>query len=333
MFDTVKTQRELAAIFAPSGHESQLLNRITEMVKPYADECYSDALGNLIVRKKGTGTKIMLSAHMDSIGLVVTHIDEKGFLRFCPVGGLHIHEILGHTVTFGRGINGVIFAEQKTKVADLKVHHLYVDIGAIDRESALKLVKVGDMGVFSAETYVVGNRIVSPYLDDRIGCVVLLQVLSMLNSPANDVYFVFSAQEEVGLRGAKTAAYGIEPDVALAVDVTLVGDIPECEVPMNCCLGKGAAVKIRDNSLIAHPKVVKWLETVATKAKITTQREVLPFGGTDAGSIHITRAGVMTGAISIPTRYVHSMTEMADLGDIEACTRLLLAAVNAKIDL
>lgn len=333
MFDTYKTQKELAAIFAPSGRENAIINRLLDMAKPFADECQSDALGNLIVRKKGNGKRIMLSAHADSIGLVVTHIEEKGFLRFCRVGGLRLDTLLGVNVVFANGTKGVVCRDGKTKLDDLKEHNCYADIGAESRETALKSVNVGDMAVFSAETYTNCGKIISPYLDDRIGCVVLLQVLSMLNNPVNDVYFVFSTQEEVGLRGAKTAAYGIEPDVGLAVDVTGVGDTPDVKAHMECSLGKGAAIKIRDSSVISHPSIIKWLDSAAKSAKIQTQREVLHSGGTDAGAIHISREGVPSGGVSIPTRYIHSASEMADLSDIDACTRLILSAVNTKIEL
>lgn len=333
MFDTYKTQKELASIFAPAGRETAIMNRLLDMAKPYADECQKDALGNLIVRKKGGGKRIMLSAHADSIGLVITHIEEKGYLRFCSVGGLHLDTLLGANVVFGNGTKGVISRDGKSKIGELKGHDCYVDIGADSKEQAQKHVNIGDMAVFSAETYTNCGKIVSPYLDDRIGCVVLLQVLSMLNNPVNDVYFVFSVQEEVGIRGAKTAAYGIEPDVGLAVDITGTGDTPDAKYQMDCDLAGGAAIKIRDNSVISHPNVIKWLETVAKSGKIKTQREVLPFGGTDAGAIHVSRTGVPSGGVSIPTRYAHSTSEMADLADIDACTRLILAAVNTKIEL
>jgi endoglucanase len=331
MFDTFKTQKELAGIFAPAGHENALIYRLLEMAKPYADDCRIDTLGNLIVHKKGGGKKIMVSAHADSIGLAVTHIEEKGLLRFCGVGGLKLELLLGASVVFENGTKGTVCREAKSKLDDLKSFDCFIDIGADSREIAQNSVNIGDIAVFFAETYQNCGKIVSPYLDDRIGCVVLLQALAMLGgSPENDIYFVFSVQEEVGLRGAKTAAYAIDPDIGLAVDVTSAGDVPALKAHHNCALGKGAAIKIRDASVISHRGVVAWLETAAKNAKITVQREVLPAGGTDAGAIHISRKGVPSGGISIPTRYIHSPAEMADLSDIDACTRLLLAAINTS---
>ncbi|MCL2081282.1 MAG: M42 family metallopeptidase [Oscillospiraceae bacterium] len=333
MFDTFKTQSELAKIFAPAGRERALIYRLLEMAKPYADECNIDTLGNLIVRKKGGGRKIMVSAHADSIGLIITHIKDKGFLRFCRIGGLRLDMLLGSSVVFENGIKGTVRREAKAKLDELKDYECFVDIGAGSKEAALKHVNVGDIAVFSAETYTNCGNIVSPYLDDRIGCVILLQTLAMLDNPVNDVYFVFSVQEEVGLRGAKTAAYAIQPDLGLAVDVTGVGDTPEVKAHMACGLGKGAAIKLRDNSIISHPGVVAWLEGAAKSADIPVQREVLPAGGTDAGAIHVSRGGVPSGGISIPTRYIHSLAEMADLADIDACTRLLTAALNTGAEL
>lgn len=333
MFDTYKTQKELAAIFAPPGGESVLMNRIIELAKPYADECRSDALGNLIIRKKGGGKRVMLAAHADSIALAVTHIDENGFIRFCPAGGVFLTEILGSSVIFAKGAKGVVNRDEKCKIEELKAHNCYIDIGADSRETAQKYVNVGDLAVFYAETYMSCNKIISPYLDDRIGCVVLLQVLSMVQNPENDLYFVFTVQEEVGARGGKTAAFGIEPEVALAVDVTGTGDTPEVKTYSSCALGKGAAIKLRDSSLISHPSVVKWLENAAAEAKVPTQRVAAVSGGTDAGAIHISRSGVPSGVVSIPTRYIHGPAEMSDISDIEACTRLILSAINAKIEL
>ncbi|GHU96929.1 aminopeptidase [Clostridia bacterium] len=330
MFDTLKTQKQLASIFAPSGRESELINKLSELSKPFSDDQRTDAMGNLILLKKGSGAKkLMLSAHADSIGIVVTHIDEKGFLRFCPVGGVHVKDVLHRTIRFSNGVLGAVGVDGKVKPNDLKLSDAFIDIGASDEKSARKFVNVGDFGVYHAETYTTGSNIVSPCLDDRIGCVVLLQVLSMLQHPKNDVYFVFSAQEEVGCRGAKTAAYDIAPDIGIAVDICYAGDVPEAEPLSATKLGGGAAIKYRDASLLGHPKVIKLLEDIAKKANIPFQRDVMSFGGTDAGAISISRGGVASCAVSIPTRYGHSPVETAALSDIEACSRLLLAVCNA----
>jgi endoglucanase len=207
---------------------------------------------------------------------------------------------------------------------DLKLHNLYIDIGAQNREDALKYVHVADVAVYATETYKTGESIiVSPYLDDRIACVVLLMALQSIKETKNDLYFVFSTQEELGIRGARVAAFKIEPDIGLAVDVTRTGDTPDLASPMDCSLGKGAAIKVIDSSLVCSPKVVKALEQTAQANDITYQFEVLEAGGTDAGAIQLAKSGAYTGAVSIPTRYIHTPQEMAAESDIKAAAALV----------
>ena len=176
-----------------------------------------------------------------------------------------------------------------------------------------------------------GGRIFSPYLDDRIACAVLLMAMERLKNTENDLYFVFTVQEEVGLRGARTAAYGVAPDYGIAVDVTDSDDIPSAPHACSSVAGKGAAIKVMDSSVICHPSVVAKLEKLALTGNIPCQKDILRFGGTDAGAIHQSRAGVYIGGISIPTRYVHTPLEVADLGDVEACAALVAAFAQAKL--
>jgi len=338
MFDIFETLARLASVHSPAGFETPVAEAIAELAAPYADEIRTDALGNLIVcRKANAGNegsydpkKVMISAHMDSIGMIVTHVDDNGYIRFSNIGGLAPAVLLNVPVRFANGTRGVIAKEGKAEIKELSLGDLYIDIGASSKEEATKKVNIGDVAVYAAETYMVGEkRVVSPYLDDRIACVVLLMVLESVKESKNDLYFVFSAQEEVGTRGSKTAAFGIEPDVGLAVDVTSTGDIPEVDVPMQCSLGKGAAIKVMDASLICSPKVVRKLEQLAKEFDIKYQFEVLQRGGTDAGSIQLSRSGAYSGAVSIPTRYIHSPQEMCDLDDVRAAAALVgLFAAN-----
>jgi endoglucanase len=325
-----ETQKTLAAAFGPSGQEQAAAEIIAEYAKPYADEVYTDALGNLIALKKGNSkAKIMFSAHMDSLGLIVTHIDKEGFLRFSQIGGLAIWRTFGTVVRFQNGTRGIVFIDGKADPKDAKLNDLYIDIGAKDETSARKMVQVGDIAVFDQPTFTMGDGLLaSPYLDDRIACVILLAAMQNLPKTENDLYFVFSSQEELGLRGAKTAAYGIDPDYGFAIDVTKSGDTPGFKPKMECKLHGGAAVKIMDASVICHPKVVQWLEEAADREGIPRQRDILEAGGTDAGAIHVTRSGVYTGAISIPTRYIHNPLEICALDDVEACIRLVRAACD-----
>lgn len=332
MPDLLELTRKLTAARSVSGCEGAISDVIRAIAEPYADEMTNDAMGNLIVRKKGTGKKIMFSAHMDSIGMIATHIDENGFIRFASIGGLSPAGILYAPVVFCNGTRGVVARDGKTDPKEPKMDTYYIDIGAKNREQALGHVTVGDTAVYCGETFLAGDMIVSPYLDDRIGCAVLLMALMQIKKTENDLYFVFSSQEEVGLRGAKTAAYAIDPDYGVAVDVTGTGDTPEVSPKMDCKLGGGAAIKIMDASVLCHPKTVGLLEQAAKANAIPVQKEILLYGGTDTGPMMVTRAGVFAGAVSIPTRYIHSPCETASMEDIGACARLIGAFAQMKLD-
>ena len=330
--EILETLRALNACFGPSGQEGAVAEVIRGIAQPYVDECKVDTLGNLLCHKKGKGPKILFAAHMDSIGLIVTHIDEGGFLRFGPVGGLSAHEVLGAPVRFANGVRGVVALEGKVETKEMKLEHLYVDIGAKDEKEARAMVQVGDMAVYDTAAFQNGSRIFSPYLDDRIACVVLLMAMERLAETDNDLYFAFTVQEEVGLRGARTAAYGVEPDYAIAVDVTDSDDTPGSQHDGTAVLGKGAAIKVMDGSVLCHPSMVAKLRTLAKEKGIAAQTDIIRSGGTDAGAIHQSRGGVITGGISAPCRYIHSPQEMVDAGDVEACAALLTAFVQSKLD-
>ena len=323
--------RQLTEAFGPSGYETEVTELIKTMVAKHADEVKTDVLGNLIAIKNGSqdGQSIMFAAHTDEIGVVVTHIDDQGFLRFGSVGGVGISTLVGNRVRFAGGAVGAIYQE-KGSWKELTLDKLYIDIGAENKEEALKKVKVGEFGIFHREFEDLGDRLIAKSMDDRVGCAVLIEALKKIQNPKNTLYFVFTAQEEVGLRGARTAAYGLEPDLGIALDVTLTGDMPEAR-RMAVSLGKGAAIKVKDSSLITHPKVKDLLVTLAEENKIPYQMEVLEAGGTDAGAIHLTKAGVPSGAISIPTRYVHSPSEMVDMRDVEACVNLVVALAEKDL--
>jgi len=241
------------------------------------------------------------------------------------VGGVSAARALYAPVRFQSGVRGLLCAEADADLSKLKVNELVADIGAADGGEAGKLVQVGDAVVYDTPIRRAGNRVISPYLDNRIGCLVLLMAMEQLGETDNDLYFVFTAQEEVGLRGAKTAAWQVEPEVGIAVDVTDVDDTPGSEKYGTTQLGKGAAVKVMDSSVICHPEVVARLEELAKAEDIPVQRDILRAGGTDAVAIHTARLGVKTGGISIPCRYIHTPAETADLEDIRACVALTVA--------
>ncbi len=323
MCDYYKLFTQLSQTFGPSGREQEIRETIQKLAEPYADEICTDTLGNLIVHKKGEGKKLMFCAHMDSIGVVATYIDEKGFIRFGSIGGLFKGDLVNIQVRFQNGTKGVISYEEKTPFKDLSLDNLFIDIGAGSREEAEKLVKVGDFAVFHSPIFQQGDVICGPYLDNRIGCAVLLETLKRSTENDKDLYFVFSVQEEVGLRGAGPAAFDLSPDYAVAVDVTDTGDLPERKYAMAVAMGKGAAVKVMDHSVICSAPVRESLEQAAASIGLPVQQEIMEFGGTDTSAIQKSRSGVLTGAVSIPTRYIHSPSEMASIRDIDGCVQLL----------
>lgn len=309
--------KKLTSCFAPSGREYEIRKVITEEIKPYVDEIMTDSLGNLIARKKGNKSKVMLAGHMDEIGVVATVSDKDGFIRFSPVGGIYNKDLVGRRVVFKNGVVGVIGSEEDNK--DRKISKMFIDIGVKNEDGSL--VKTGDMAVFCGDFYENGDCVISKALDNRAGCYALIETIKRVKSD-NDLYFVFTSQEEVGLRGAKTSSYAISPDYALSVDVTDTGDTPngiKCAVKM----GKGAAIKVMDRSVLCDYLVRDILIKLAREKGIDYQLEVMCDGGTDAGAIAVSGAGVRTGGISVPTRYIHSPSEMISKKDLSDCVELL----------
>lgn len=328
--DILNMLQALNACHGPSGDESGVAECICTLAAPYADEYWTDAMGNLIVHRRGNGPKVLFAAHMDSIGMIVTHIEEDGFLRVGKVGGLGLLSLLYTPVRFANGTRGLVGKNADTK--EPAIESLLIDIGAHSREEAERLVRIGDTAVFDTPTFAAGESIISPYLDNRISCAILLTVLESIKNSPNDLYFVFTTQEEVGLRGAKTATYAIDPDYAIAVDVTLSDDVPGAKHNGSSVLGKGTAVKVMDGSVICHPQMVEMLTDLAQKRNIPFQTDVIRAGGTDAGAIHVSRTGVYTGGLSVPCRYIHTPTEMVQLSDVEACVRLAAAFACHRLE-
>lgn len=330
--ELIERMKQLAAAHGPSGDEGDIRAAIAELARPYADEVSTDTMGSLIVHKKGNGPKVMLAAHMDSIGFIVTHIEKEGYLRVGRLGGISPKEAAYAPVRFKNGVQGVFVPEEKADFGKLKLDECYLDIGAADDAEAGKMVQVGDTAVYDLPVAINGCKAISPYMDNRISCAILLSVLEQLPSSPNDLYFVFTTQEEVGLRGSRTAAWAIDPDYGIAVDVTDVDDTPGSEKSGTVKLGRGAAVKVMDSSVICHPAVIAKLEEAAKSQGIPVQRDILRAGGTDAGAIHTTRMGVLTGGVSVPCRYIHTPVEMVDLRDVDSCVKLLLAFAGMELN-
>lgn len=329
--DIIDVLRELNACHGPSGQEKEIRDCILGMTRDRVDETRVDALGNLILRKAGTGPKVLFAAHMDSIGLMVTHIEKEGFLRFGSIGGLAPENILHTPVRFRSGLRGAIVPDQSADRAKLTLDDLSVDIGAGDEAEAAARVRIGDTAVYDTPLNQSGGRIFSPYLDNRISCAALIKAMESVRESPNDLYFVFTAQEEPGLRGARPAAFAVDPDYGVVCDVTPAGDQPGSKHYGSSRLGGGAAVKVMDTSVICHPEMVDRLNALAGQNGITVQNDVILKGGTDAGPLHLSRSGVLTGGVSVPCRYIHTPQEMADLGDAESCAALLAAFANSAL--
>jgi endoglucanase len=331
-----KLLQTLTETFGPSGYEDHVRAIVRAEVEAFADEIRVDALGNLIVRKRPArdaqnARKIMVAAHMDEIGVIVSHVDENGFVRFAPIGTVIRRYILGGRLRFLNGTQGVIGFDRLDNFNELPaLDKIYIDVGATSRKDCP--VRVGDVAAFDRPYSELGNRLVAKSMDNRVGVLVAMETLRALKSTPHDVYVVFTTQEEVGTRGAATSAYGVDPDIGIALDVTPAGDTPNSH-KMEMALGKGPCIKIQDVSMIADPRIVQWMIRVAEKNKIPYQREVLLIGGTDARAIQLARAGVPSGSISVPVRYVHSPSEMVDYADVQNTIRLLTAVLRTPVDL
>lgn len=326
MFDLLK---KCVDVYGATGREGKAADLMESLVK--GCETSRDVMGNLICVKKGTGRgrRILLSAHMDHIGYIVAAVEKEGYLRVAPVGGISLSQSRTRHVSFENGVQGVLCEQPLREGESDAMKHFYIDIGAADKEEALKMVKLGDVAVYANDCFRLGeHRAAAPAMDDRSACAVLVSLLNALPEGLDDtVIGVFSTQEEVGCRGAKTAAYALEPDIAIALDVTGNGDTPETKFP-SVSLGEGACVKIMDRGSISNPALVEELLAAGEAAGVKTQREILPYGATDAMSMQLTRGGVKVCTVSIPCRNVHSACEVVDLRDMEAAVKLLLAFVK-----
>ncbi|TET65770.1 M42 family peptidase [Candidatus Bathyarchaeota archaeon] len=338
----VKTLEKLSNACGVSGREDEVKGLMKKFLKPYVDEIREDKLGNVIGIRKGkkNAPKVMLAAHMDEIGLLVKTVSKEGFLQFAKIGGIDDRILLAQKVivyTEKGPLHGIIGSkpphiqkeEERKKV--ITYDQLFIDIGAKNQEEAKKMgVKIGDPISFDVRFSKVGkDTVVGKAFDNRIGCTVMIEVMKRLNKNKCTVYAVGTVQEEVGLRGAATAAFGINPDVGIAIDVTVAGDMPgvkETEAPIK--MRKGPSITVADRGLITHPKVLRLLVDAAEENKIPYQLEAGLPGSTDAARILLTREGVPSGVISIPTRYIHSPTALLSIKDAENSVKLTVAAIQ-----
>ncbi|MGJ8660756.1 MAG: M42 family metallopeptidase [Bacteroidota bacterium] len=322
------------------GFENKVRELVMEEIKPYVDEVEVDNLGNVYAIKRGTSNKkVMVGAHMDEIGFMVTHIDDQGFIRFHTLGGFDpktltaqrviIHgkqDIIG--VMASKPIH-VMTADERNKVA--KITDYFIDTG-LPVEEVKKIVTIGDPVTREREFIKMGECVNSKSLDNRLAVFILIETLKNLKGKTipYDLYAVFTVQEEVGIRGANVASLRIKPDFGFGLDTTIAFDLPGAAAHEKITeLGKGTAIKIMDASTICDSRMVRYMKEVADRNKITWQPEILTAGGTDtAGIQRMTEGGSIAGAISIPTRHLHQVIEMAHKSDIQGSIDLLTACVS-----
>ncbi len=334
--------KRFSEAFGVSGYEDEIRATIREVVSELVDDVRVDTMGNLIALRKGTASgqtgqarRVMLAAHMDQIGLMITHVDGQGYLKFAPIGGVHALACWGSQVRFADGTVGSIGldgrADPASKVPALQ--EMYVDVGAAS--AGTRLPKVGDVAAFWRPFIAQGDAWFAPNLDDRIGCAMLAQLLRELigREIADDLYAVFTTQEEVGPRGALTSTYTIEPDVAIALDVTATGDTPHARPAMEVSLGAGAAIKVQDSGLISHRGVNRLLVAAAEAAHVPYQMEILLRGTTDAHSMQAARGGIPASCVSVPCRYIHTPSQLIDRRDAEGGVAMLASFLSHPIEL
>ncbi len=341
LFDIIKELCETPGI---AGYERRVAEVLERLMIDNVDAIKVDTMGNLVARKgddEEAKLKVLVTAHMDEIGLMVKNIDENGFINFVKVGGIDDKLLIGRKVIIhGKekvfGVIGVKppHLEEKEEEGKIpKYKEMFIDIGANDKKDAEKYVSIGDPITFYAETTkLVNDLITGKAFDDRLGCAVLVKLAEYGYPDDICVYLVGTSQEEVGLKGARTIAYKLKPDIAIAIDTTPAGDYPFVKsenIPVK--VGKGPVIEVLEaggRGVISHPKVVEWLRKVAEAKKIPYQINVGDGGMTDAAIMYITRAGIPSCSIGIATRYIHSQVEVASLKDVENTIKLLAAALE-----
>jgi endoglucanase len=346
--------KKLTSDIGISGYEDNIRGIVIDELKSYADSLEVDSLGNVIAIKRGSKSsrKIMIAAHMDEIGLMISYIDEKGFLKFAPVGGITERTLLGQRVKVAtkdnkiiKGVIGlkpphIMRPEEAKQVPDFS--ELYIDAGFFSKDEVLKNgIGIGSIVTFDRELERIGNGdiVTGKSLDDRAGLAAMIQAFKKIDKNEVSIYAVATVQEEVGLKGAKVSAFKNEPDIAIALDVTIASDVPSIpEGSWICKLNQGPAIKLIDGQkgtgLITNKKLLEFVENVANKYNIPYQLEVLTGGTTDASAINLNREGVPSIAISIPARYIHSPVEVISLNDLEKTSDLaakVASEINEKI--
>jgi len=345
---TIEVLRELSDGIGVAGFEDEVRETIRGLVEPFVDEIRCDALGNLFAIRRGSGERtLMLDAHMDEVGFIVKWIDEAGYLRFAPIGGWDERIVPGHRVviltrdgTRHTGVIGtapphILAAEERKQ--PIPMERMFIDVGATSKDEVAALgIRIGDpLTIHYPFSELANGTVTGKAFDDRAGCTVLIETARRLaeHDVRMDVAFSFVFGEEVGLRGARTAAYQLEPDLAIAIEGTIGADMPGVapeSQPVR--LGLGPAISVADRSIVVSRHLIAAIESVAEAASIPYQYKLPTYGGTDAGAIHLTRGGVLAGVVSVPCRYIHSPISTLRVDDLEQTIRLTTAFVDALPD-
>ncbi len=341
--EVIELLKRLSSAFGPPGFEDEVRDLIREAVAPLADRLDEDALGNLTAWKDGAGDQVvMLDAHTDEVGLIISHVDDRGFLRFAPLGGWDGRLFPGARVSL-RGEEGMIFAavgfapphittpEQRSKA--IPPEELFLDVGCQNKAQVKDLgIHPGTPGVLDGPFQQLSERLVlGKALDDRAGCTAAIRILEELQGQKLPFTLAvnFASEEELGLRGAKVASYRLAPAVALVLETTTAGDFPgvsDHQCP--CRLGAGVALTVADRTMVTSPRMLRFLQETAETGNIPYQLKQPLFGGTDAGEIHLSRSGVLTGVLATPARYIHSPSSILDLNDLQSLIQLALTSLN-----
>jgi endoglucanase len=324
--------KRLSEAYGPSGSEEHVREIVRDEVKSLVDQVRVDALGNLIAQRRGTGAhrkKLMLSAHLDEIGLMVSFLDSRGFARFGALGAVKPLTLLGARVQFVNGTYGVIGREEKdASRTEVEPERLFIDVGASAPETAP--IRVGDSACFSREFHDGGDYLVGKALNNRVGCAILIETLRQLKKSPHDLYCVFTVQRQVGARGAGSAAFAIQPDLALVLDVSAATDIPGA--PANgIALGKGPAIKFQDEGALVSASARQLLLQVARDLRVPHQLDVSPRPAGDSLPIQAAREGVPTGALAVPVRYLNTPSEMIHHADAQNATKILVGVASRAV--
>jgi putative aminopeptidase FrvX len=333
---TMELLKQLSEVAGVPGREDEVRRIVLRELEPLVDEIKTDILGNVIARKKGRGgPRVMIAAHMDEIGFLISHVDEKtGYLKIDPVGGFDARVLLAKRVVVhtesgdllgAMGSKPVHILSEEERNKPLEIKDLFIDVG-LPASKVKKRVQVGDFVTLRQDFVAMGDLVSGKALDDRVGVYVMIEAIRRVKRHKADIYAVATTQEEVGLRGARVSSHEVSPDIGIALDVTVASDVPGAQESEHVTkLGSGVAIKIKDSLSISNPKLVRRLRQIAEKKKIPYQPEILPRGGTDAGAMQLTKEGVAAITLSIPTRYLHSVVESAHKKDIQAAIELLTA--------